>query len=73
MASLAVVVTMPGERANTLYKSLLLLQLLLTSLLSFKKYMLYLLDQTPFSISRRSQIVAAPPDMLNEIVATLEY
>ena len=29
----------------------------------------YLLDQTPLSISRRSQIVAAPPDVLNEIVA----
>ena len=33
----------------------------------------YLLDQTPLSISRRSRIVAAPPDMLNEIVATHEY
>ena len=33
----------------------------------------YLLDQTPLSISRRSQIVAAPPDALNEIVATPEY
>ena len=28
-----------------------------------------LLDQTLLSISRRSQIVAAPPDVLNEIVA----
>ena len=33
----------------------------------------YLLDQTPLSISRRSRIVAAPPDVLNEIFATLEY
>ena len=33
----------------------------------------YLLDQTPLSISRRSRIVAAPPDVLNEIVAALEY
>ena len=85
MASLVVVVTMSGERANKLHKSLLLLQLLLTSLLSFKKYMPYLLDQTPLSISRRSpsgraerngrhsRIVATPPDILNEIVATLEY
>ena len=72
MASLVVVVTMPGERANKLYKSLLLLQLLLTSLLSFKKYMPYLLDQTPLSISRRSRIVAAPLDVLKEMVATLE-
>ena len=68
MASLVVVVTMPGERANKLYKSLLLLQLLLTSLLSFKKYMPYLLDQTPLSISRRSRIVAA----LEKMVAALE-
>ena len=34
---------------------------------------LYLLDQTLLSISRHSQIVAAPPDVLNEIVAALEY
>ena len=33
----------------------------------------YLLDQTPLSISRRSRIVAAPPDVLSEIVAALEY
>ena len=33
----------------------------------------YLLDQTPLSISRRSQIVAAPQDVLNEIVAALKY
>ena len=33
----------------------------------------YLLDQTPFSISHRSRIIAAPPDVLNEIVAALEY
>ena len=33
----------------------------------------YLLDQTPLSISRRSRIVAAPPDVLNEIVAALKY
>ena len=32
----------------------------------------YLLDQTPLSISRRSRIVAAPPEVLNEIVAALE-
>ena len=35
--------------------------------------LLYLLDQTPLSISHRSRIVAAPPDVLNEIVAALEY
>ena len=33
----------------------------------------YLLDQTPLSISRHSQIVATPPDVLSEIVAALEY
>ena len=33
----------------------------------------YLLDQTPLSISRRSWIVTAPPDVLNEIVTALEY
>ena len=33
----------------------------------------YSLDQTPLSISSHSQIEAAPPDVLNEIVATLEY
>ena len=33
----------------------------------------YLLDQTPLSISHRSRIVAAHPDVLNEIVAALEY
>ena len=32
----------------------------------------YSLDQTPLSISRRSRIVAAPPEVLNEIVAALE-
>ena len=32
----------------------------------------YSLDQTPLSISRRSRIVAAPPDVLKEIVAALE-
>jgi len=32
----------------------------------------YLLDQTPLLISRRSRIVAAPSDVLNEIVAALE-
>ena len=32
----------------------------------------YSLDQTPLSISRRSRIVATPPEVLNEIVATLE-
>ena len=31
------------------------------------------LDQTPLSISRRSQIVATPPDVLKEVVAALEY
>ena len=72
MASLVVVVTMPEERANKLYKSLLLLQLILTSLLSFKKCVPYLLDQTPLSISRRSRVVAAPLDVLKEMVAALE-
>ena len=71
MASLVVVVTMPGERANKLYKSLLLLQLLLTSLISFNKYMPYLLDQTLLSISRRSRIVTTPLDVMKEMVATL--
>jgi len=33
----------------------------------------YSLDQTPLSISCRSRIVAAPLDVLNEIVTTLEY
>ena len=33
----------------------------------------YSLNQTLLSISRRSQIVAAPSDMLNEIVTSLEY
>ena len=34
----------------------------------------YSLDQTQLSNSRRSRIVAAPPDVLNEIVAALvEY
>ena len=32
----------------------------------------YSLDQTPLSISGRSRIVAAPPEVLNEIVAALE-
>ena len=36
-------------------------------------YVQYLLNQTPLSISRRSRIVAAPPDVLNEIVTALEY
>ena len=35
-------------------------------------YTLYSLDQMPLSISRHSRIVAAPPEVLNEIVATLE-
>jgi len=30
-------------------------------------------DQMPLLISRCSQIVAAPPDMLNETVTALEY
>jgi len=34
---------------------------------------LYSFDQTLLSISCRSQTVTAPLDMLNEIVATLEY
>ena len=34
-------------------------------------YILYSLDQTPLSISCHSQIEAAPPDGLKEIVATL--
>ena len=33
----------------------------------------YSLDQTPRSISRRSRIVTALPDELNEIDAALEY
>jgi len=33
----------------------------------------YSLDQTPLSISRHSRIVATPLDVLNEIVAALEY
>ena len=33
----------------------------------------YLLDQTPLLISHCSRIVAAPPDILNKIVAALEY
>ena len=33
----------------------------------------YLLNQTSLSISCRSRNDAAPPDMLNEIVAALEY
>ena len=33
----------------------------------------YSLDQTPLSISHRSRIVASPPDVLNKIVAALEY
>ena len=33
----------------------------------------YLLNQTLLSISRRSRIVAAHPEVLNEIVAALEY
>ena len=37
------------------------------------KRILYLLDQTPLLISCHSQIVATPPDVLNEIVAALEY
>ena len=37
-----------------------------------KVYIPYSLDQTPLSISRRSRIVAAPPEVLNEIVAALE-
>ena len=32
----------------------------------------YSLDQTPLLINRRSRIVAAPPEVLNEIVAALE-
>ena len=43
---------------------------ILTFLLS---YIPYLLDQTPLSISRFSPIVAAPLDVLNEIVTALEY
>ena len=35
-------------------------------------YLPYSLDQTPLLISRRSRIVAAPPEVLNEIIATLE-
>jgi len=33
----------------------------------------YSLNQMLLSISRRSRIVATPSDMLNDIVATLEY
>ena len=36
-------------------------------------YIPYLLDQMLLSISRRSKIEAAPPDVLKEIVAALEY
>ena len=36
-------------------------------------YIPYSLDQTPLSISRRSQIVGALPDELNEIDAAFEY
>ena len=32
----------------------------------------YSLDETPLSISHRSQIVASSPDVLNEIAATLK-
>ena len=35
--------------------------------------LLYLLDQTTLSISRRSRIIATPPDVLNVIVTALEY
>ena len=35
-------------------------------------YVPYSLDQTPLSISCRSRIVAASPEVLNEIVAALE-
>ena len=38
-----------------------------------KLELLYLLDQTPLSISRRSRIVAARPDVRNKIVAALKY
>jgi len=39
-----------------------------------KTVWMYLLDQTPLSIiSLHSRIVAAPLDVLNEIVATLKY
>jgi len=34
---------------------------------------LYSLDQMPLSTSHRSRIVAAPLDVLNKIVAALEY
>ena len=30
-------------------------------------------DEKPLPVSRRSQIVATPPDVLNKIVAALEY
>ena len=33
----------------------------------------YLLDQTPLSISLHSRIVAAPQDVLSEIVTALKY
>ena len=36
-------------------------------------YVLYFLDQTPLLVSHRSQIVAAPATVLEEIVAALEY
>ena len=36
-------------------------------------FVVTLLDQTPLLISRCSRIVAAPPDVLSEIVAALEY
>ena len=35
-------------------------------------YVPYSLDQMPLSISGRSRIVAAPPEVLNEIVTALE-
>ena len=39
---------------------------------NFARRILYLLDQTPLLISRRSRIDAAPPEVLNEIVTALE-
>ena len=41
--------------------------------LHYETHIPYLLDQTPLSISRCSRIVAGHPDVLNEIVAALEY
>ena len=38
-----------------------------------KTMWMYLLNQTPLSISHHSLIVATPLDVLNEIVAALEY